>query len=200
MLIAIIDDHKLFASGLALLLEELSDDVVVECFTSVSALLDVESREWQLLILDFYLPGHSFSDSYLALTQNVDCPVVVVSASPSPADEKQALACGAAAFINKQSEPDELLSSLREVLDGDGTTSRVSEISVIAQNFQDFSLTERQIEILLLVAKGYTNKEIANAFEISPETVKSHMKSIFRSIEVQNRTEAIGFVRQFGLF
>ncbi len=198
--IAIVDDHKLFSSGLALLLDELSGETSVICFSTPDEFLSAKSQHLDLVVLDFYVPGFSFIDSYQKIADVIECPIIVVSASPSPADQRQALATGASVFVSKHAEPEELLAKVKDVLLGNFSQSDETQHSATTRSFAEFGLTRRQVEILLLVAKGYSNKEIAAAFEISPETVKSHMKSVFRNIKVQSRIEALEFVRQHGLF
>lgn len=197
--IAIIDDHPLFSTGLSLLLEELGRPIQVSTFVSTEEFFHALTTDYSLIILDYYLPGHDFSQTIQAIKEaGFTNSIVVVSASPSPTDKKTALAMGAAAFVAKHSHPDELLKTIAEVLDG-GVDLDQQENAAVAVPLQASRLSQRQTEILLLVTKGYSNKEIARSLSISPETVKTHMKTIFQRIKVKNRIEAIEYLREHGV-
>ena len=197
--IAIIDDHKLFSSGLRLLLSDLNGSYEISIFANLAEFLQEQASSYALIVLDFYVPGSNFSETMAKLqTENFSCPVVVISASPSPADRAEALAAGAKLFINKNLEPEKMIKIISELLNGDTPEVSCLENTNIIHAFKDFSLTSRQVEILILVAKGYSNKEVAQTYKISPETVKSHLRTIFRGINVQNRMEAVELVRHYG--
>lgn len=196
--IAVIDDHVLFSSGLVLLLAELEPKVAVTAYETIDAFFANKDIEHDLVILDFYLPGTDFCNNQLKLSEDYpDLPIIIVSASPSPADRLTALSCGAAAFLNKNIDPSILLDTVSRVLKGEAPIS--SQPHKTKTQLTDSQLTQRQIEILTLVSKGYSNKDIGNILEVSPETVKSHLKSIFQRIQVGNRMEAIEYIRQHGL-
>ena len=106
------------------------------------------------------------------------------------------MAAGATEFVQKHAEPDQLLETLQRVLTrsetGTPTDGRFETPEIPG-------LTPRQVEIMLLVGKGYSNKEIARFLTISPETVKTHLKEVFLRFGLRNRVEAIDFTRQNGL-
>lgn len=226
--IAIVDDHTLFARGLQLLLNDLPGELCVDVYRDLATLVvavvtakvtakvtgsataslttsltsslttkDGQKGDYQLVILDYYLPKSSFVENVQSIKQQLpNCTLVVVSASTSLLDSQSALKHGASAFLQKDAEPEQLLDTIAGLLAG-----QVPEQQVIhgAANLADFELTERQIEILILISKGLSNKEVALNLAISPETVKSHLKEIFRRTQVENRVEAVDFARQYGL-
>lgn len=195
--IAVIDDHKLFSSGISLLLSDLKHEIKVETFVSIEEFIRNKSVDYSLIILDFYLPGSDFLETMNFLSEQEDLTIIVVSASPSPCDITIALSAGAKAFISKNVDPDELLKTVSSILDGVYT---FSENDLIPNNqFEKFGLTPRHLDVLLVALKGYSNKEIAAYLDISPETVKTHLKNSFQRIGVQNRVEAIEFMRQYGV-
>lgn len=196
--IAIIDDHKLFSSGLSLLFCELKQETKVDIFISIEDFVKNSSRVYSVIILDFYLPGTDFIETMNFLSKQVDSPVVVVSASPSPSDITIALSAGVKAFIGKNTDPEKLLTTVSSILDG----TYVSNDDDFKPNdqFAKFGLTPRHLDVLLVALKGCSNKEIAAYLDISPETVKTHLKTSFQRIGVQNRIEAIEFMRQYGVF
>ena len=194
--IAIIDDHRLFVAGLELILKRLAETVVLDCFLAPDDCL-AAGHDYDLIVLDFYIPGHSALDTIAAIrARDESVPIVLLSSSVSPVDRSSALSAGATEFVQKHAEPDQLLETLRRVL---------SRSEAGTENGGGFEtpeipgLTPRQVEIMLLVGKGFSNKEIARLLSISPETVKSHLKEVFLRFGLRNRVEAIDFTRQNGL-
>lgn len=199
--ICIVDDHKLFSSGLELMINALEDSIACHVFDDAAAFLQALSETDvppDLCIVDYYIPGTHVPDLVRqVLEQFPSTPVLVVSASVIPADQNMALDAGAKLFLNKSSETEVLLDAVKLLLAGE-----TPEIAVLDRERLSgkFNLTPRQVEILLLVSKGFSNKEIANLLELSPETVKSHLKEIFVRFDVGNRIEAVDFARSNGLF
>lgn len=150
-----------------------------------------------LYIIDYYIPGCHAPD-LIAQVMEVQpaSNIMVVSSSINPTDHKLAIDAGAKLFMNKSSEPSQLLEAVMSLLAGqipDTPDVIKSDLS------EKFNLTPRQLEILSLVAKGFSNKEIARLLDVSPETVKSHLRDIFQRFGVANRIEAIDFARSNGL-
>lgn len=200
--IAILDDHSLFASGLQLILKN-AEGVRADIYTQVDALLHAVataeplSKAYDLVLLDYYLPFQSFVENILKIKQAFhDTPVIVISASLSPEDKNTALKHGAALFLHKHIDPEQLLGHIQQCL-GEGVVASDEGAPLLIRDC-DFQLTERQIEILTLVCKGYSNKAIARELQVSAETVKSHLKNIFQRIDVNNRIEAIEKFRAYG--
>ncbi len=199
--ICIVDDHKLFSSGLELMISSLEDGISCQVFDDAATFLQALSERDgppDLCIVDFYIPGTYVPDLIRqVLEQFSGTPVLVVSASVVPADRKMALDAGAKLFLNKSSETEVLLDAVKLLLAGETPEIAAPDREHLSGKF---NLTPRQIEILLLVSKGFSNKEIANLLEVSPETVKSHLKEIFVRFDVGNRIEAVDFARSNGLF
>ena len=199
--ICIVDDHKLFSSGLELMISSLEDDVSCQVFDDASPFLQFLSERDgppDLCVFDYYIPGTHVPDLIRqVLSQYPGTPVLVVSASVVQADENMVLDAGARLFLNKSCETEVLLDAVKLLLAGE-----TPEVAALDREHLSgkFNLTPRQVEILLLVSKGFSNKEIANLLEVSPETVKSHLKEIFVRFDVGNRIEAVDFARSNGLF
>jgi DNA-binding NarL/FixJ family response regulator len=197
----ILDDHRLFSNGLELMLRTTGQDLECRAFENPADMLAEIKAAGQapnLMIVDFYIPGANAPDLIADMTNDhPDCPIMVVSASINPADKRQALAAGASMFVNKASDPQELIDAITSLLEGGDVAETPDDaIKVLSARF---NLTPRQLEILVLVSKGCTNKEIARLLELSPETVKSHLRDIFLRFGVNNRIEAIDFARSNGL-
>jgi DNA-binding NarL/FixJ family response regulator len=196
----ILDDHRLFSSGLELMLHSIDGELESRTFESPDealAAMRMAGRGPDLFIVDFYIPGANAPDLIRQMAVDYpECRIMVVSASINPADKRQALDAGAATFVNKASDPQDLMSAISSLLDGGDFTPPVDAVQALSARF---NLTPRQLEILVLVSKGCTNKEIARLLDLSPETVKSHLRDIFLRFGVSNRMEAIDFARSNGL-
>jgi len=195
--IVVLDDHQIFALGLEMMLGTLPDPVACLPRNDAEvAVTEVEAGTLRasLFVVDYYIPGSNAPDLVRRLRAACDTPVLVVSASHNPADKAGALAAGALGFVNKSAPPAEILAALTGALSGQSPTATAA-LDVLAP----LELTPRQIDIVLLVSKGLTNKEIAQMLDVSPETVKTHLKHIFRRLGVSSRVEAVDHLRSIGL-
>ena len=198
--VCILDDHRLFSNGLELMLATAAMDLDCHVFDDPAralAMMALPASAPSLLIIDFYIPGANAPDIIRQVRGMCpECSIMVVSASINPVDKRQALEAGAAIFVSKASDPMDLLDAVRAVLDGGGLAEPAQTPVLLSARF---NLTPRQLEILVLVSKGYSNKETARLLELSPETVKKHLRDIFQRFNVANRVEAIDFARSNGL-
>ena len=198
-LVYILDDHKLFSSGLELLLRSASKKIKSRSFDNSKAMfgfLEKSDHLPDLALLDLYIPGEDISlviESFRDLSPTTR--IIVVSASISLVDRKGAFVAGAEMVLSKSSEPEVLLDAINNLLSGKTSREQPKYDSPASK----FNLTPKQLEILLLATKGMSNKEIARILEISPETIKSHLRDVFHRLDVSNRVEAIDFARSIGL-
>ena len=168
----------------------------IRCFRHLDQVPDDPNAIVALAILDFYIPG---ADTLSYIREFHGChpgtPLVVISSSTSLADKKHCLDNGATAYYPKHAPPDVTLKSLTRFLHkGEGYANQALELLP-----QRYNLTAKQVEILIQVARGYSNKKIASLLNISPETVKSHLAAIYRQTECANRDEAVQWARDKGL-
>lgn len=206
MRILVCDDHALFREGLRHVLRELAPGVeIVPAAGAAEALRAVEDPALDLVLLDLRLPG----EDGLAVLRKIrvlapTLPVVMLSASESAADARASLEAGASGFVPKSSTAPVLLSALRLVLAGgvylpalllDAAPGEPVE----AHRRRGEGLTERQREVLVLLARGLTNREIAQTLAIAEGTVKAHVAAIFEALDVTNRTEAASAMHELGL-
>ncbi|MEO0361459.1 MAG: response regulator transcription factor [Pseudomonadota bacterium] len=193
--VAIIDDHALFASGLALVLagEGASATAV---FSDPTGFLSTRDRGgWDVLILDYFIPGHGGAEAIGALRRAAPgAAVLVVSGSVSTEDRRAALEAGAAAFLSKTAPPERLAGTVAALV---AHAPPIAE--PVALPNEAVGLSPRQTEILNGVARGRSNKEIARGLDVSPETVKTHLSEIYRRLEVAGRMEAVAAARARGL-
>lgn len=192
----IVDDHKLFASGLAGLLEDDLPGAEIEVFSEVEAALQAAGRAApEAVLLDFYLPGLSGVEAIRQLRGvSPETKVIVISASLSPADRIASENAGAAAFLAKAADPDEVVAAIAAILRGEEAETAAPEAPAAAVD-----LTQKQFAVLTLISQGKSNKEASQILTMSPETVKSHLSEIYRRLDVANRAEAVNAARRRGI-
>jgi DNA-binding NarL/FixJ family response regulator len=211
--ILICDDHALFRDGLKLVLGELDGEVdLVEASDVAGALAHAEDcPDLACVLLDLQMPD---MDGWTGLRRlrsaHPTLPVVIVSASERPADVRAALEGGASGFIPKGSTGRQLLAALRLVLDG-GVYFPPAALAAgphadgagreraLRRRERASALTPRQLEVLSLIARGLTNREICGVLAIAEGTVKAHVAAIFEALDATNRTEAAVLARELDL-
>jgi len=201
--ILIADDHELIREGIRHSLRELNqtgDVFEAENEAQVEATLQTEHID--LLLLDLVLPnGKSFDLLEMAIRTYPEMKVAMLTASEDVNDVRKCMDLGASAFITKTSGKNNLVKALRLIIAG-GVYISAELIEKIAlsqdqslSNASDVknleSLTKRQQEVLVLVCKGASNKEVAHLLGLSDNTVKIHVTAILKSLNVRNRTQAV---------
>lgn len=189
--ILLIDDHGLFADALTGVLQRLGGEVRVQTVGSCEAALPVlEQGRFELVLLDLQLPGLKGRSAFDAVHARAGgAAVVIVTGSEPTAAALEMLRAGARGYVHKRSSGEELLKALGLVLDGGTHVPRVV-LEAAATERDDVRLTSRQREVLALLAKGESNREIAQALGISEATVRVHVSSVMRALDVENRTQA----------
>lgn len=207
MKILICDDHPVFREGLRDALADLGAEIVAaaECSGALSQVAADPAIE--LVLLDLALPGADGWSAFRTLRQHhPTVSVVIVSASEDPADVRRALDAGAAGFVPKSSSLAVLRGALRLVLAG-GVYVPTAALapapdppgSPARRRSGAQALTPRQVEVLVLLSRGLTNREIARALGIAEGTVKTHLRTLFEVLDVSNRTEAALVMGELGL-
>jgi two-component system, NarL family, nitrate/nitrite response regulator NarL len=211
MTVLVVDDHPLFREGLAQLLRDLDGGVeVVGQDDAGRALEYAKSRDdLDLVLLDLTMPGLNGIDAIRRFVQEAPgVPVVIVSGHEEPARVRTALSLGAVGYIPKSTPAAVMADALRLVLRGGIYVPPVmlNEVEAAAHRPTDESgaaatqpLTDRQVDVLLLLALGKSNKVIARELVLSEKTVKAHVTAVFRALGVVNRTQAAMEARRRGL-
>ena len=188
--IIIADDHPMFREGMTRTVQRLLPGAVVQeagDLATVNALLR-EAGEVDTLILDLRFPGLTCISQLAELRQQLKrTTLVLVSMVDAPALIEQVMALGADGFIGKNIAPDEIGQALLAIREGE-VLVKFAPSGLLP--LDTHTLTPRQQEVLRLIAQGKTNKEIAKALNISPFTVRIHVSSLLRSLNVPSRAAA----------
>ena len=199
--VMIVDDHTLFRSGLSELLERRGIEVCAAVGDGEEGCRVAAELEPDVVLLDLRMPGLdglSVLERLAAL--GLQCAVVMLTTSSDERDLVTSLRSGARGYLLKDMEPDRLVEALAAVVDGE-TVVAPEMTSVLAKVVKGgalesgrpnrfSSLTPREFEILRHLAEGQSNKEIARDLGITDGTVKLHVRSILRKLEVRSRVEA----------
>lgn len=208
MLVLIIDDHPLFRAGVSAILAGLSDLVCVRECESCEQAMDYLSHETapSLILLDLQLPGIdglSGLDSLKGAAPSI--PIVILSANEDNAIMRQAITAGARGYIPKSAGSEVILGAVRVVLGG-GVYLPLNVIQDDARSIAEgqrkknaAGLTPREIEVLQHLARGQSNKQIADKLNLAENTVRVHVASILKQLGVRNRTEACYRAAKIGL-
>jgi DNA-binding NarL/FixJ family response regulator len=198
----IADDHRLVADALNELLAEHCEMVgtVLDGASLLSAALE---RRPDLIIADLSMPGLSGVEAVGHLRRSgVMAKIIIVSMYGDPRVARQAITAGASAFVAKQGAGEELLTAIRIVLQG-GTyiSPHIAErmATVGATEPPLATLTPRQREVLQLIAKGHTAKEIAAELSLSPRTVETHKYEIMRALGLRKTADLVRYAQSIGL-
>jgi len=202
MKILIVDDHAIIREGIAAMLQQGGHRVRqaesgTQCLEMIRQDGDIDA-----LILDFEMPGRDGRSVLETLgKQHPDLPVIVLSSSEDPNDVRFALSTGALGYVPKSANIKTLLAALQLISQGDVyVPPLLLEVETAgmasANNDAHFQpLTERQTEVLLLIERGLSNKEIGDELGLSEKTVKVHVSAILRSLKVENRSQAAKLAR-----
>lgn len=206
MKILVVDDHALVREGLRQVLKGLAErvEVLEAARCSVAFELAAAHPDLELVLLDLGLPDLNGLDALDHFGLHLaDVPVIVLSGTDDPGLMRASFSRGAAGFIPKSSLSDVLISALRLVLAGG--TYVPSELlddrppAPPVRSGSALAITDRQHDVLQLLVDGCSNKEIARRLAISEQTVKAHVTSILRALEVSSRARAAVAARRYGV-
>ena len=205
--VLIVDDHTLVRSGLRLLLEAESDlEVDDEAGDAEQAIRLARLHKPDVILLDVVMPGRSGLDAAPdLLTAAPKAKILVLSMQDDPSYVRQAFSAGATGYLLKEAADDELVQAVREVASGGryvhpalGARLAAAEAEAKARAEAD-PLSEREREVLRLLALGHTNQEIAKLLFISVRTAETHRAHVMQKLRLSTRAELVRHALQQGL-
>jgi len=198
--VLVVDDHALFRTGVANIINQEPDlEVVAEAGDGLEAVQAFERHHPQITLLDLRMPRLEGVEAVRRIREHDPQARVIVLTTYDTDDEiSRALKAGAKAYVLKDISADDLLGCIRNVLAGK-TYIAPAAAAKLAEGVTRVQLTPREMAALKLMADGKANKEIATALDISERTVKTHLGHLFEKLGVTSRTEAIKVATRRGL-
>lgn len=196
--VMIVEDHPTFRMGLAMLIDSQPGmKVVAQHASGEEALAAYQPGAVSVVLMDLRLPGLGGVETILALrARDPEVRVIVLTTYDADEDIFRAMQSGARSYLLKDMSTEEIAGTIRTVHRG-GTEVPPRIAERLAERSQRQSLSPREQEVLQLLVRGRSNKEIGAQLFISEETVKSHLKTLFAKLKVRDRTDAaINAVRQ----
>ena len=197
--VLVVDDHPMVRTGLRVFLSESTDVVVVGELSDGDAVLAVVEREApDVVLMDLSMPGvNGVAATRAIAATHPEVKVVVLTTFVERERVLEAVDAGAVGYLLKDADPEELVRSIRAAARGESPFAPRAAQALLADRSERSSrgapaaiLTDREREVLRLVARGLSNKEIARWLGISEKTVKAHLGAAFQRIGVRDRTQA----------
>ena len=213
MRVLLIDDHSLVRKGLEVMLQSRGIEIAASVDSGKEGIEQAKSLKPDIILLDVQMPEMNGLETLAQLRKDgVETPVLMLTMSRDESDLQGALQNGAQGYLLKDMEPDDLVPALNSALKGDNVVAKelIGSLTRIVQGKTDepdkikkttpiSGLTPREHEILCHIAEGLSNKAIARELDISDGTVKLHVKSILRKLDVHSRVEAAVIAVENGL-
>ena len=196
MSLYVIDDHPMVRQMIGMLLRRLrpaSKVVELEKYSELQAAL-IKNGEPELFVLDLLLPGVKGATAISDVKKMYpEIPLVVLSAMPSGEARDACLEAGADLYIEKSTDTAEISAAIQDILKSDD-----DEVDADAVVVGDIKLSKRQKQLILMLDRGLSNRDIAAELSISEHTVKVHLWRLFRRLGVKSRTQTLHFARTHG--
>src|SRR5262245_2162067 len=198
--VLIADDHQLMLAAIRMALSDASDmEIVGEAHAGHQLLPLVGKTSPDVILLDLRMPGmDGLRCLELLRERHPDIKTIVLSGSDDPAVVEASLSRGAVAFVQKTVEPADLAAVIRQAIAGN-VVYAFQNASSAADALPDWDLTPRETEILRALVEGRSNKQMAQEFWLSEQTIKYHLTNIYRKLGVGSRTEAVRHAYEHGL-
>jgi two-component system, NarL family, response regulator NreC len=201
--IVLADDHSVVRTGLRLLLDAEQDlQVVAEAGNASDAIRYVRGHHPDVLVLDLNMPGESGLDLIPRVRDELpDTKIVVLTMQRDPGFARQAISSGALGYVIKDAADGELVQAVRLAAKGQLYLNPQlgARLAAIPPNARPGDLTEREEEILSLIALGYTNSEIASQLYLSVRTIEAHRSHIHQKLSLATRSELVRFALEHRL-
>jgi len=202
----VVDDHNLFRRGLIGLVREQPDfHIVGEAGNGVEAVDVCRQQQPDIVLMDLHMPGGNGVEAVKIIKRELKARILILTISNKDQDLFAALEAGADGYLLKDTEPPQLIQAIRQIASGQGVlspelTAKVMQAAGSAQGQQStVGLSQREREVLVQVAQGATTGEIAANLNISPNTVKTHIRRTLIKLDAANRSEAVARASALGL-
>jgi DNA-binding NarL/FixJ family response regulator len=209
--VLLVDDHALFRKGLAsLLAREKGFHVVGEAQNGAEALSKAKDLKPDIVLMDIYMPGGDGLEATRRIREALpSSKVVILTVSEDDKNLFEAIKSGAHGYLLKKIELGDLFEMLRGVSRGEAPISRATAAKILKEFAEqarrgreepaEEKLSPKERDVLELVTRGLTNKEIGNKLRSAENTVKNHLKNILDKLHVENRVQAAAFALQHEL-
>jgi DNA-binding NarL/FixJ family response regulator len=190
MNILIVDDHPLFRAGFHAVLEHSALQAGVRSVSSIPEALQALEGDSDigLVLLDIHLKGDDGFSALKVIGERFPTTAcIMISGDESEGVAARAVAAGASGFIPKSFTADEMIAAIRKVLTGEVFVPATAKLTPPDTT----GLTLRQLEVISMLGRGFSNKEIARALDVAERTVKAHVSAVFEALNVRNRTQAV---------
>lgn len=211
MKILIADDHALFRDGLSLHLERLEPQAVIFQAGSFSQVMKIinDEKKLDLIIIDLDMPDMNWETALQEIMdKRGNARVAIISATEDTRSIRKAMEKGISGYIPKRADTKVLTGALKLIMDGgtylppsilDNSNINGINMSSVSRSRNGKTLTNRQSQVLELVAQGMSNKQIAYEIGVSEATVKLHINALLRAVGATNRTQAVITAQKMGL-
>ena len=198
--VLVVDDHPVLRSGVAALLEDRNDIVLVgEASNGQEAITAFRTLRPDVVLMDLQMPGTNGLEAILAIrAEHPGARIIVLTTYHGDTQAVRALKAGAMGYLLKSGLRTELVDSILNVYRGQRHIHR-DVADEIARHIGEETLSEREVAILRLVANGKANKQIGSELDLSEATVKGHLKNIFAKLNVADRTHAVTIAARRGI-
>jgi DNA-binding NarL/FixJ family response regulator len=209
--VLLVDDHDLFRTGLRNLLEEQGVEVVGEASAGAEAVRFVRELTPDVVVMDLNMPGMNGVEATKKITSLAPLTrVVVLTISDQDADVMDAIFAGACGYLLKDASIQDVIRGIEAAAVGESLISptiagkvleriRATSASPEAAETIRAELSDREIEVLKLIANGKDNAQIAADLHISPKTVKNHISNILMKLQIENRIQAAVYAVRSGI-
>jgi DNA-binding NarL/FixJ family response regulator len=202
--VLIADDHAVVRAGVELALTGHDDvELAGSARSGPEAVTLAREQEPQVVLMDLEMPGmDGIEATRQIVAARTETRVVVLTAFSDRPRVLRALDAGACGYLLKDAEPEDLVAAVRAAAAGEAPLAPKAAASVLGERRErqpGADLTQRELEVLVLLAEGLQNKAIADRLRISERTVKAHVSAIFRGLGVTDRTQAALWAERHGL-
>ena len=199
--VQIVDDHFLFAEALGSVIRDMPEyDLVGIAVTGPQAISMVHEKQPEVILLDYHLPGYT-ADQLVARFRSASpsSRIIILTSDTSTASLVKGIQAGVSGFLTKDRALDDVVQALKRVSEGESLLTDEQLAQVPQGPGEGEQLTQREVEVLGLLAEGRDAVAIADSLTISGNTVRTHLQNIFAKLGAHSKLEAVVLARSRGL-